>query len=145
MVIGCMIAPIPQRFVGEWTVRVSDYDNRPIKGARVSQSWTNYTYNVSGEQNLYTDAEGKVVFAVQRRYGPVVYWLAKAAANVIGYGVHAGFGTMARVWVVEIGDLDPERKERLMHDQNAIDSLAATCGANCSAEAIQSHLRILSP
>jgi hypothetical protein len=146
IVIVGILVPIPQAFVGEWTVRVSDYDNRPISGARVKQVWENYTYNVSGEQDLKTDAEGKVVFAPQRKYGPLIYWVVKAIANVLGYGVHAGFGTVGRVWVAEIGSLDPERRERLAQDQKVLDALASNCGtAGCGAKTIESHLHIPSP
>jgi len=144
-IIAGLIMPVPQGFVGEWTVHVTDYDDRPISGARVSQSWKNYTYNLSGEQDLYTDGEGKAVFPVQRKYGPLAYWLFKAAANVIGFGMHAGFGTVARVWVAEIRNLEPERKERLSHNQSVIDALASNCGAGCSARMIESHLRIPVP
>jgi hypothetical protein len=143
-IVGLMV-PIPQDFVGEWTVRVSDYDNRPISGARVSLSWKNYTFNVLGEQqDLYTNAEGKVTFGVQRKYGPLLYWAAKATANLVGFGMHAGFGTMARVWVSEIATLDPERKERL-RGQNVTDALTSTCGSKCSAERLDSHLQIPIP
>jgi len=139
------MVPIPKGFVGEWTVRVSDYDNRPISGARVSLILESYTYNVFGEQDLYTNAEGKVTFGVQRKYGPLMYWIAKATANVVGFGMHAGFGTMGRVVVSEIPNLDAERKERLGRDQNLADALTSTCGSGCSLEKLDSHLHVPIP
>ena len=145
LIVVVLLVPIPQQFVGEWTVRLTDYDNRPISGARVSQTWTNYTYNVSGDQHLYTDSEGKVVFAVRRKYGPLAYWIGKAVLNVLGFGVHAGFGTNAYVRATEIGSLDPKRRERLAHDQTVIDALGSNCNAACSAKKIESNLHIPSP
>jgi hypothetical protein len=143
--IIAIIIPIPLKFVGEWTVRVTDYDNRPINDARVLQSWKDYTFGVSGEQNVYTDSEGKVVFAPQIKYGPLAYWAVKAVANVVGFGMHASFGTSGRVRVVEMRTLDPERRKRLAYDQTVVDALGIACGPGCNAPRIESHLHIPYP
>ena len=131
-----LIAPIPKLLIDEWTVRVTDQHGLPSNGVRVWQNWENYTFNLSGSSEKYTDSQGTVVFPPQRRFAPIAFWVVKAIANVVGFGAHAGFGTFGRVW---IADQEPNDSANL----TLLDSGAANCsGDRCTADKLTSELRV---
>lgn len=124
-----VVVPIPKSLIQEWSVRVIDQDGVSVAGTPVSESWENYTFGISGGTTLYTNSEGTVVFPSQRYFRPIAYWFIKAVANVLGFGVHAGFGSVGRVWIS-----DPRPKE----------VTTANCSNDqCTAQRIQSELRVV--
>lgn len=136
--VAVMIFPIPNVLIGEWPVRVTDQNGDSVSGIRVSQSWENYTYGLFGGEDLYTDSQGRVVFPRRRQFAPSAYWLTKATLNIVGFGVHAGFGSFGRVWIS-----DPKLREQMPRDPKAIDRLASNCSnAQCTDHQLQSHLQL---
>jgi hypothetical protein len=128
-IVVVLVLPVPKTLVHEWSVRVIDQSGLSVSGIRVSESWESYTFGLSGGTSLYTTSEGRVVFPRQKRYWSIGYWMIKAAANIVGFGVHAGFGSIGRVWIS-----DPRPKE----------VTGATCSdSNCSIRAIESELRVV--
>jgi hypothetical protein len=142
-VIAIMIFPSPKVFVGEWLVRVIDQNGAPVSGIRVSQSWESYTYRLSGGEDLYTDSQGKVIFPRKSRFAPNGYWLIKATLNVLGFGVHASFGSFGRVWIADPRLSDPSLRESLLRNPKAIELLADNCSnVLCTSGTRESQLRL---
>ncbi len=72
------LIPTSKVLIADWVVSVTDEKNDPVPGVRVSENWHNYTLSLSGGSDLYTDCDGKVVFAKRQQRAPVSYWLARA-------------------------------------------------------------------
>jgi hypothetical protein len=141
IIIG--IVPVPKVFVGEWLVRVVDQHGFPVAGIRVSQSWESYTYNLSGADDLFTDSQGKVIFPRRRRIAPIGYWLIKATSNVVGFGIHASFGSFGMVVVADPRLSDPGIKQKLIEDPKALELLGENCSRlGCVTGTLESQLRM---
>jgi hypothetical protein len=127
-VLLLLIFPIPKVVIQQWSIRVLDENGVPVSGIRVSESWDNYTFGLSGGSSLYTSVDGRVVFPRQRHFGPVAYWVTKATANIVTFGIHAGFGSIGRVWIS-----DPKPKE----------VTSVNCGGSrCTDDKLESELRL---
>lgn len=138
VIVLILIVPIPKSFIQEWTVRVVDQNGVPVSGIRIWESWENYTFGLSGWTELYTDRSGKVVFPSQKQFAPLMYWMVKAIGNVLGFGVHAGFGTFGRVWIA-----DQKLRDFPIADPKFMELTAANCSdAHCTESKIESELQL---
>src|SRR5262245_21208698 len=136
LLVAFLALPIRKLFVEDWSVRVSDQNGIPTSHIRVSLEWENYTFNFSGGDELYTDADGTVTFPRQALIRPICYWIAKAAWTFLNLGVHTSLGTAATVQVS-----DPDRLWSV--DQSGNRSAGANCAdANCTMSKLHSELRI---
>lgn len=79
--------------VPEKRVLVMTKDMHPVQDALVRQSWQNYSLErVGHEEDLRTDAHGRVTFPTRAISAPFVWRVLGPLANVAGQGVHASFG-----------------------------------------------------
>jgi hypothetical protein len=122
------LTPTRKVLIADWAVTVTDETNHPVAGARVSQLWHNYTLDLSGGSDRFTNAEGMAVFTDRQQQAPISYWLARAAWTKVNYGAHVSSGTDGQVWVS-----DPR--------------FASATGANCresacTAKIISSQIRL---
>lgn len=123
-----LMLPVPLRIVEEWTVRVVDQHDVPVSGVRVSGSWRNYTFDLSGGSDRYTDSNGKVVFPKQTQFLPIGYWLAKPAWTLLHLQAHASFGSRGRVWI---------------SDPIHVETASANCAnADCTVEKLKTEFRV---
>lgn len=123
-----LMVPLPLHIVEEWTVRVVDQQGVPVSGIRVSGSWRNYTFDLSGGSDQYTDSDGRVIFPKQTQLRPIVYWLAKAGWTLLHLQAHASFGSRGRVWI---------------SDPIPAEITSANCAdANCTAEKLKTEFRV---
>lgn len=134
-----VVVPIPKVLIEEWSVRIVDEHGVPISGIRVLESWENYTFRVSGGAEKTTDSEGTVIFQRQRQFAPLLYWVAKSVSNIVGFGVHASFGTFGRVWTID------ESLERLPPtNQHQLPVADASCfDESCTSARLQSEFQLL--
>lgn len=138
LVVVVLLVPVPKLVVRQWSVRVLDTNGSPVSGIQVSLDWENNTFRITGGTESYTDSDGKVVFGNQRSYGPIAYWGAKAISNVVGFGVHAGFGTAARVRIS-----DARLISTIATEQRLLDLSRTNCfNAECTAAPLSSELRV---
>ncbi len=134
--LSLFIFPIPRVQITDWHVHVIDQHGLPVSGIRVSRHWNNYTFGLSGGADSYTDKQGSVIFRKDVRIRPTIYWVLRAAWNVVNLGVHASFGKIG-----EIGVSDPDRDWEL--DVASARPGAATCvDTNCTMATLHSELRI---
>ncbi len=99
VLISLGLIPKSKVLIADWVVLVVDESNRPASAVRISQNWDNYTFSVSGYMDLYTDANGRVIFPKRERSAPISYWLAKALWTKVTYGAHASSGVVGSVRV----------------------------------------------
>jgi len=138
IVVAVLLVPVPKLVIGAWSVRVLDHTGIPLSGIRVWQTWENYTFQLSGSAESLTNTEGRVIFQKHRRFAPVAYWGIKAVSNVVGFGMHAGFGTFGRVWIS-----DPKLNDLVRVDSRLMESTAANCSdASCTVANLESVFRL---
>ena len=85
VVVGCIIAiglaaaiPVEKVLMAEWKVRVVDDHRKPVRGIQVSESWDNFTLDLRGGGELYSDADGIVVFPGRKKRALVCVLAIKA-------------------------------------------------------------------
>src|SRR5262245_8847680 len=133
-----VLVPVPKSIIDEWSVRVFDEDGVPVAGMRVWESWENFTFQLSGWSESYTNSKGEVVFPAQKRFAPLMYWAVRGIWNVVGFGVHAGFGTVGRVWIA-----DEKLREVQTSDPRLMFMTAANCSdGSCTARRLESQFRV---
>ena len=95
LLLTCLVLvfPFSTTSVPAKTVLVISRDSKPVQGAKIRQSWQNYSIEETGhEEDLFTGEDGRVFFPprtvraslLRRAYGPLL--------NVLTQGVHASFG-----------------------------------------------------
>jgi hypothetical protein len=137
VVVIALVVPYPKLIVRKWSVRVVDSIGNPVSGVRVTQSWEHYTFLLSGGGEAMTDSTGTVTFPNQRSFQPVISLLARAVANVVGTGVHAGFGTSGYVSIVD----HRISRSGLTDMENSL--MSANCsGKRCLSGELESRLQI---
>ncbi len=88
-----VLYPFKITVVPEKRVLVMTNDMHPVRGALVRQSWQNYSLERQGhEEDLPTDAHGRVTFPTRTIRAPSVWRLLGPLASIAGQGLHAGFG-----------------------------------------------------
>jgi hypothetical protein len=87
-----LLYPIKTTVVPEQHVLFVTDDMHPIRGALIRQSWQNYLLEREGhEEDLPTDAHGRVTFPIRTMRAPLVLRALGPLASVAGQGVHASF------------------------------------------------------
>ena len=120
--------PINRVLIADWTLTVVDQRGTPLTKVLVAQAWHNYTYDLSGSEEKYTDPEGRVMFQGRHKRASFSYWVLKAVETQITYGAHASSGTVGYVRI-----LDPR-----MTGPNS-----TTCSNDrCTTQEIQSQMRV---
>ena len=120
--------PINRVLTADWTLTVVDHRGTPVTKDLVAQQWHNYTYDLSGGEEQYTDPEGRVVFRGTHKRAPFSYWVLKAVGTRINYGAHASSGIVGYVRILDSRMTGPN---------------SATCSNDrCTNQTIQSHLRV---
>ncbi len=133
--VAFLVFPIPKVFIEEWSVQVNDQEGRPVSAIRVSRGWDNFTFGLGGGEDLYTNAEGKVVFRKQIRRRPSAYWIGRVAWNVVNLGFHFSSGTTGSVRITD-SDRDWEPSPNQPH--------SAVCrNADCTSNKLNSELRVI--
>jgi hypothetical protein len=95
-IIGVMLFPFPKTLVPAQQVLVTTKDMHPISGALVRQIWRDYSLEFAGhEEDLATDAQGRVTFPPRRIMAPLIWRLIGPLTSIAGQGVHASFGVHA--------------------------------------------------
>lgn len=88
-----MLYPFKKTLVPAQQVLVTTKDMHPISHALVRQIWQDYSLESSGhEEDLPTDAHGRVTFPVRTIRAPLVCRLLGPLASIAGQGIHASFG-----------------------------------------------------
>ncbi len=88
-----LLYPFKSTVVPEQNVVVATEDWRPIEGARVRQSWQNYSIEGDGhEEDVFTDNNGRVSFPRRTIRASLAWRVVGPVVNVITQGVHASFG-----------------------------------------------------
>jgi hypothetical protein len=88
-----VLYPFKITVVPEKRVLVMTNDMHPVRDAVVRQSWQNYSLERKGhEEDLPTDAHGRVTFPARTIRTPLVWRLLGPLASIAGQGVHASFG-----------------------------------------------------
>jgi hypothetical protein len=92
-IIGVVLFPFPKTLVPAQRVLVTTKDMHPISGALVRQIWRDYSLEFAGhEEDLPTDAHGRVTFPARRITAPLIWRLIGPLTSIAGQGVHASFG-----------------------------------------------------
>jgi hypothetical protein len=93
-----VLYPFKMTVVPEKRVLVIN-DMHPVRDALVRQSWQNYSLEREGhEEDLPTDAHGRVTFPTRTIRAPLVWRLLGPLASIAGQGVHASFGVHTDVF-----------------------------------------------
>jgi hypothetical protein len=88
-----LLYPFKTTVVPEKRVLVATNDMHPVRDALVRQIWQNYSLEREGhEEDLPTDAQGRVTFPARTIRAPLVWRLLGPLASIAGQGVHASFG-----------------------------------------------------
>ena len=94
-----VLYPFKMIVVPEKRVLVIISDMHPVRDALVRQSWQNYSLEREGhEEDLPTDAHGRVKFPTRTIRTPLVWRLLGPLASIAGQGVHASFGVRTDVF-----------------------------------------------
>jgi hypothetical protein len=92
------LIPIQTLEAPSWKVLVVDESNKPVSGIMVRESYKNYSAEVEGgEQDLITDAQGRVMFSAKKVRIPLLKRALVAISSATA-GVHASFGSHAHVF-----------------------------------------------
>lgn len=91
------VVKIERTFVAQCIVNVTDTLGRPIHGARVSQGWNAYSYDLSGGDDRWTNEFGLVVFPPRTARHSLLYWCLVPVATHLNFGAHASSGISAFV------------------------------------------------
>src|SRR5262245_26393401 len=92
-IVVVMVFPFPKTLVPAQQVLVTTKDMHPISGALVRQIWRDYSLEFAGhEEDLATDAQGRVTFPSRRIMAPLIWRLVGPLTSIAGQGVHASFG-----------------------------------------------------
>ena len=103
IVIALALVQTQKEFVAACSVTVTRKDGRPAANVRVSESWNAYSYDLSGGQDIQTDAQGKAFFPPQLATHSVLFWSVGPVLTRLNYGVHASSGITSRVALSEPG------------------------------------------
>jgi len=88
-----MLCPFKKTVVPSQRVLVTTKDMHPINHALVRQIWQDYSLERYGhEEDLPTDAHGRVTFPTRTIRAPLAWRLLGPLASIAGQGVHASFG-----------------------------------------------------
>ena len=88
-----VLYPFKITVVPEKRVLVITNDMHPVRDALVRQSWQNYSLEREGhEEDLPTDAHGRVTFPTRTIRASLVWRLLGPLASITGQAVHASFG-----------------------------------------------------
>ena len=92
-----LLVPLPYLASPEWTITVTDEMGHPMSGMLVRLNYQNYSVeNNSHEQDLYTDANGQVVFPTRKKAASTLSRCYYTAMSAMAF-VHASFGSSAYV------------------------------------------------
>jgi hypothetical protein len=95
-----LLVPFPTTALPEWKVRVVDSDGNPVSGARVTRTWDDYTLGFHGGSELWTDADGYVVFPKQFITASLLRRIALPILSYVPINPHASTGFYASAWAV---------------------------------------------
>ena len=91
------LIPFPSLIAPDWRITVVDEAHKPVKGALVRESYTNYSIEAEGhERDAFTDGSGVVSFPARRIHGSLLQRVFGTVRAAMG-GVHANFGPSAYV------------------------------------------------
>jgi hypothetical protein len=98
-VIAIFVYPFKSLQAPSWEVSVVDASNNPVSGARVRESYQDYSAEFKGnESDLVTDFTGKVTFPARTLRANVLKRIAVVFSSATA-GFHASFGPHATVFV----------------------------------------------
>jgi len=93
VIVVLMLYPFKKTLVPAQQVLVTTKDMHPINHGLVRQIWQDYSLESSGhEEDLPTDAHGRVTFPARTIRAPLIWRLLGPLASIAGQGVHASFG-----------------------------------------------------
>jgi hypothetical protein len=98
-VVALFVYPFESLQAPAWEVSVVDASNNPVSGARVRESYQDYSAESKGnEADLVTDLTGKVTFPARTVRASVLKRLAMVLSSATA-GIHASFGPHAQIFV----------------------------------------------
>jgi hypothetical protein len=94
LVVGiALLYPFESTVVREQNVLVVTEDWGPVEGARVRQTWQDYSIEGDGhEEDLLTDQQGRVSFPRRTIRANLAWRLVRPVINILTQGIHASFG-----------------------------------------------------
>jgi hypothetical protein len=95
VVVVLALVRTKREFVAECSVTVTGKDSQALANMRVSEIWNAYSYDLSGGQEVLSDAHGKVIFPSQSATHSLLFWYLSPILTRLNYGVHASSGTSA--------------------------------------------------
>jgi hypothetical protein len=102
-----MLYPFKTTVVPSQRVLVTTKDMRPVKNALVRQIWQNYSLERYGhEEDLRTDAHGRITFPTRTIRAPLVWRLLGPLASIAGQGVHSSFGVHSDMFPLVNNDVE---------------------------------------
>jgi hypothetical protein len=102
-----MLYPFKTTVVPSQRVLVTTKDMRPVKNALVRQKWQNYSLERYGrEEDLRTDAHGRITFPTRTIRAPLVWRLLGPLASIAGQGVHSSFGVHSDMFPLVNNDVE---------------------------------------
>jgi hypothetical protein len=108
---GLVLYPFKTMIVSSQNVLVVTEASSPIQGVLVRQSWQNYSVETRGhEEDKLTDENGRVSFPSRTVRANLLWRAFRPVANVVGQGIHAGFGIHTDMIVLGDGTIRADKK-----------------------------------
>ncbi len=120
-----LLYPFKSTVVDEQHILVVTEDWRPIEGARVRQSWQNYTIEAGGhEEDALTDKNGRVSFPRRTIRANLAWRAIGPVTNIITQGIHASFGVQTNTTDIgggidQAGKIVPRDRELVFRRRNS--------------------------
>ena len=93
-----LLYPLETIVAPSWEVTVVAADEHPMAGVFVRETWQNYSLeSESHEEDLYTNADGKVVFSRRTIRSSTIWRILGPVRSAFATGIHASFGPSASI------------------------------------------------